>query len=107
VNLGSFVQPKASFKAQIILKKCSFVIDGNIVAKSIVDLLSTLARIEGGDAFVDDVDVSSGSPSIALSEGEEGDDRSDELPYSDHFAMLEKSLEKFVYNPDNNLYAQR
>ena len=35
VNLRSFVQPEASVKAQIIAKqKCSFVIDGDIVAKS-------------------------------------------------------------------------
>jgi hypothetical protein len=103
VNLRSFVQPKARVKAQIIAKqKCSFVIDGDIVAKIIADLLLTPARIEGGDAKVDDADVSSASPSsIALSEGEEGNDRSDELPNSDHFTMLEKKrvLKMFVYNP--------
>jgi hypothetical protein len=108
VNLRSFVQPEASVKAQIIAKqKCSFVIDGDIVAKIIVDLLLTPARIEGGDAEADDVDISSASPSsIALSEGEEGDDRSDELLNSDRFATLEKKrvLKMFVYNPEDDLY---
>jgi hypothetical protein len=103
VNLRSFVKPKPSVKAQIIAKqKSSFVIDGDIVAKNIVDLLLKPARIEGGDAKVDDADISSASPSsIALLEREEGDDRSDELHNSDHFAMLEKKrvLKVFVYNP--------
>ncbi len=107
VNLRSSVPPEASVKAQIIAKrKCSFVIDGDILAKISVDLLLTPARIEGGDAEVDDVDISSASPSsIALSVGEEGDDRSDELPNSDHFAMLEKKrgLKMFVYNPEDDL----
>ena len=86
MNIRSFVQTEASVKAHIIAKqKCSFVIDGDIVAKIIADLLLTPARIEGGDAKVDDADVSSASPSsIALSEGEEGDDRSHELPNSDY-----------------------
>jgi hypothetical protein len=90
VNLRPFVQPKASVKVQIIAKqKCSFVIGGDIV---IVNLLLTPARIEGGDTEVDDdADASSASASsIALSEGEEGDGRSDERPNSDHFAILEK-----------------
>jgi hypothetical protein len=93
VNLRPFVQPKASVKVQIIAKqKCSFVIGGDIVAKIIVNLLLTPARIEGGDTEVDDdADASSASASsIALSEGEEGDGRSDERPNSDHFAILEK-----------------
>ncbi len=109
VSLWSFVQPKVSVKAQMIAKqKCSCVIDGDIVANIIVDLLLTPARIEGGDAEVDDnADVSSASPSsIALLEGEEVDDRSDELPKSDHFAMLEKRrvLKTFVYNPKDDLH---
>ncbi|KAI2492556.1 hypothetical protein MHU86_22007 [Fragilaria crotonensis] len=42
VNLRSFVQPEASLKAQIIAKqKCSFVIDGDIVSKLILELLLT------------------------------------------------------------------
>ena len=40
VNLRSFVQPEASVKAKIIAKqKCSFVIDGDIVSKIIMDSL--------------------------------------------------------------------
>ena len=69
VNLRSFVQPEASFKAQIIAKqKCSFVIDGDIVSKIIVDFLSMtpLARIEqqGGNLgeVQDDPEVSNASP---------------------------------------------
>jgi hypothetical protein len=96
---------------QIIAKQtCSFVIDGDIGAKIIVDLLLTPARIEGGDAEVDDVDISSATPtSIALSEGEEGDDRNDELPNSDRFATLEKKrvLKMFVYNPEDDLYTAK
>ena len=111
VNLRSFAQPEASVKAQIIAKqKCSFVIDGDIAAKIIVDLPLTQARIEGGDADVNDADVSSASSSSnELSEGEKSDDRSDELPNSDHDAMLEKKrvLKMFLYKPEDDLYTAK
>jgi hypothetical protein len=70
----------------------------------------TPERIEGGDAEVNVVDISSASPSsIALSEEEEGDDRSNELPSSDSFATLEKKrvLKMFVYNPEDHLYTAK
>ncbi len=70
----------------------------------------TPARIERGDAEVNDVDISSASPSsIPLLEGEEGDDRSDELLNSDRFATLEKKrvLKMFVYNPEDDLYTAK
>jgi hypothetical protein len=48
VNLQSFAQAEASVNAQIIAKqKCSFVIDGDIVSKIIVDLLLTQATKTG------------------------------------------------------------
>ena len=83
VNLRSIAQPEASFKAQVIAKqKCSFDIDEDIVSKIIVDLLMTPARIEGGDAEVEgDPDGSSNASlsSVALSDGENDNNSSDEL----------------------------
>ena len=56
VNLRSFVQPEASVKAQIIAKqKCSFVINGDIVSKRIMDLL-LMPFEEGGQEDVLDED---------------------------------------------------
>jgi hypothetical protein len=117
VNLRSFVQPEASFKAQIIAKqKCSFVIDGDIVSKIIVDLLMTpLARIEqqGGNLgeVQDDPEVSNASPlSKELSDSEEDDDCGDELPNTDHYATLERKriLKMFEYNPeDDDVYTAK
>ncbi|KAI2500519.1 hypothetical protein MHU86_13943 [Fragilaria crotonensis] len=118
VNLRSFVQPEASVKAKIIAKqKCSFVIDGDIVSKIIADLLLTPAArtTEGGDAdevLDDDPDVSNASSlsSVARSEGEEGNDNTDELPTnSDHFLVLEKKriLKMFVYNPEDDMYTAK
>jgi len=113
VNLRSFVQPEASFKAQIIAKqKCSFVIDGDIVSKIIVDLLmSPPARIEqeGGNLgeVHDDPEVSNASPlSIELSED---DDSGDELPHTDHYATLERKriLKMFEYSPEDDVYTAR
>ena len=119
VNLRSFVQPEASVKAKIIAKqKCSFVIDGDIVSKIIADLLLTPAArtTEGGDdadeVLDDDPDVSNASSlsSVARSEGEEGNDNTDELPTnSDHFLVLEKKriLKMFVYNPEDDMYTAK
>ena len=54
MNLRSFVQPEASVKAQIIAKqKCSFVIDGDIVSKIIMDLL-LMPFEEGGKDVLDE-----------------------------------------------------
>ena len=56
MNLRSFVQPEASVKAQIIAKqKCSYVIDGNIVSKIIMDLL-LMPFEEGGQDVLDEDD---------------------------------------------------
>ena len=110
INLRSFMQPEASFKAQVIAaQKCSFFIDGDIASKIIVDLLTALARIESGDAEVEGYpDESANSASIsslALLDGKNGNSSSDELADRDHFAMLEKKrvLKMFEYNPEDDM----
>ena len=118
VHLRSFVQPEASFKAQIIAKqKFSFIIDDDIVSKIIVDLLimSPPARIEqqGGNLLGkvhDDPEVSIASPlSIELSDSEEDDDSGDKLPSTDPYATLERKriLKMFEYNPEDDVYTAR
>jgi hypothetical protein len=118
VNLQSFVQPEARFKAQIIAKqKSSFVIDGDIVSKIIVDLFIMLppARIkqQGGNLqgkIHDDPEVSIASPlSIQVSDGEEDDDSGDELPRTDRYATLERKriLKMFEYNPEDDVCTAR
>lgn len=55
MNPRSFVQSEASVKAQIIAKqKCSFVIDGDIVSKIIMDLLTMPFEERRGQGVLDD-----------------------------------------------------
>ena len=110
VNLRSFVQPEGSVKAQIIAKqKCSFIIDGDIISKIIIDLLITLTRIRQGD--VDHDNNSSGSEpliSVLLSDGGE-EDNSIDLNNSEVLVSLEKKkvLKLFVRNFEDYVYTAK
>ncbi|KAI2494553.1 hypothetical protein MHU86_19968 [Fragilaria crotonensis] len=112
VNLQSFVQPEGSVKAQIIAKqKCSFIIDGDIISKIIIDLLTmTPARIRGGDEEVEDNSTGSELPeSVLLSDGDEDEDNSDNLNNAEVIASLEKKkiLKMFVHNVEDDVYTAK
>jgi hypothetical protein len=95
VNLRLYVQPEASVKAQVVAKqKCSFVIDGDIISKIIVDLLLiTPTRIRGGDeADLEENSTTGDSPPayILLSDGEKEINSSNDLNNIQGIASLEK-----------------
>ena len=96
VNLRSFVQPEASVKAQIIAKqKCSYVIDGNIVSKIIMDLL-LMPFEEGGQDVLDDdkeeqEESASASGAAVLPEGGDGNGSNEETAdMTELYATMEK-----------------
>ncbi|KAI2490908.1 hypothetical protein MHU86_23673 [Fragilaria crotonensis] len=106
VNLRSFVQPEASLKAQIIAKqKCSFVIDGDIVSKLILELLLT-PTIEGRQDVLDEGSASASSNSAILPEEESDGGSDNEFTNTELYATLEKKriLKMFVYTAEDDVY---